>query len=520
MLYSTLSSEIMTRTHVWAYGANDTDHVPEKRNGTIIMSMQPPEDNSESLSSPASGTPSRPLGRSGNTNWGRRTGALGRGVPAEPPDLRRYPPTPRYDMATIADLVGVRAVTLWSWEQNLGIIIHDPAAEAATGLRYSERDLIILIWLREQIVAGADPLAAAQCIREAITATGGIPPVMPATPRTPSRPLGSLTGRLGEPNRDLSPPTGARFMDPTLNPPSQPISRLVESPPSMPLPRPMDPSMNPPSMPLPRMRSANDPPSQPISRLGASRHTPESVIATPMSRPVHEGGQAVSQTWVGAMPTRDLRGMVKPLLDAFATLNMSTAARILDDAFLSRSVETTCMTLISPTLSRINEMWVRRDETLAEGLFGLNVLKARLFRLFDVLPENSHAPLTFIAAGPGESHEIEALMLALFWRRIGVRVVYFGQGVTGHGIVSSARKQRPRVVALTVSTSARARLIGQVATEFSRFDTPRPNFCLVGDILARNGALRKKTGGIFLGADAGEATQQVRQMLRATAAQR
>jgi methylmalonyl-CoA mutase cobalamin-binding subunit len=240
---------------------------------------------------------------------------------------------------------------------------------------------------------------------------------------------------------------------------------------------------------------------------------PEAML--PQSQPI-AGGQVISQTWVGAMPSRDLRTLVQPLMQAFAMLDAPTASRLLDDAFMSRSVETTCLTLVAPALARIQELWMRKDEPLAEGLFGMNVLRSRLFRLFDVLPENTNAPLTFVATGPDEPHEINALMLALFWRRIGLRVVYFGQGATGQAIVASARKLRPRVIGLTVTTPARARLIGQVNTEVSKFDTPRPSVCLIGDILSRDPALRKKMGGIYLGADAGEATQQVRQFLRAT----
>jgi hypothetical protein len=276
----------------------------------------------------------------------------------------------------------------------------------------------------------------------------------------------------------------------------------------------MDPAMYPPSQPVSRLsRGPNDPPSQPISRVGATRHSPESVMPPHSVRPVQEGGQVVSQTWVGAMPTRDLRGMVQPLLQAFTLYDVSTASRILDDAFLSRSVETTCATLIVPVLRRIREVWVRKDTVQPEGLFALNMLRGRLFRLFDVLPENGNAPLTFVAAGPGESDELEALMLALFWRRIGLRVVFFGQGATGHGIVEAVRKQRPRVIALTVSTAAFAKLIGQVAHEVQRLD-PHPHFCLVGEILERNSGLQRKAGGTFLGRDAGDATVHVRELLR------
>ena len=445
------------------------------------MSMQPPEDNPESQASPLSGTPSRPLGRSGNTvpnsNWGRRTGGLGRGVPAEPPDLRRYPPTPRYDMATIADLVGVRAVTLWSWEQNLGIIVHDPAAEAATGLRYSERDLIILIWLREQIVAGADPLAAAQRIREAITAAGGTPPPMPSTPRTPSRPLGSITSRLAEQNGNMPGPTGARYMDPTLNPPSQPISRIGAS-------RPM---------------------SEPLSS-SQPKYGP--------SRPVSaEGGQVISQTWTGMLPKRDLSTFIQPLLHGFSLLNTAAVMQILDEALMTRSVETTCATLITPALARVSELWIHNDVIQPEALFAINVFKSRLFRLFDVLHEHRDAPLTFVASGPSDLHELDALMLALFWRRAGLRVVYFGQNIDGVSLVERVHRHHPRVVALTIAAPTRTRMINRFVRDVARLEAPRASVGFVGSFLARHPEMQRKFGGIFLGVDPNQATHQVRQLL-------
>jgi len=208
--------------------------------------------------------------------------------------------------------------------------------------------------------------------------------------------------------------------------------------------------------------------------------------------------------------------MVQPLIIAFAAFDGVSATALLDEAFASRSVETACLTLITPALSRLHELYTRRDATQPEGLFGMNLLRGRLFRLLDVLPETPNAPLAFIAAGPGEPHELDALMLAVFWRRAGVRVVFFGQGISGQGLIEGARKAKPRVVVLTVSSATRARMVAQLAGEFARQTTIRSNFCLVGDILGRDSALRKKMGGIYLGADPGEATQQIRQMLRAT----
>ena len=202
-------------------------------------------------------------------------------------------------------------------------------------------------------------------------------------------------------------------------------------------------------------------------------------------------------------------------MNAIAAFDTAAATALLDEAFSSRSVETACLTLITSALAQLYELYTRRDETLPEGLFGMNLLRGRLFRLLDVLPETPNAPLAFISAGPGEPHELDALILAIFWRRAGVRVVFFGEGVSGQGLVESARKAKPRVVALTVSSATRARIVGQVAAEFARMANPQINFGLVGDILRRNSVLRKKMGGIYLGADPGEATQLVRRMLSA-----
>jgi methanogenic corrinoid protein MtbC1 len=327
-------------------------------------------------------------------------------------------------------------------------------------LRYSERDLIALMWLRDRIVAGAEPTEAAKQIRAAMLAAHdapGQPPLAgPAiTPGPASRPITRM--------RDT---------------PSQPISRLG---------------------------------SKPLSELGG----PQPLTgARPPTRPV-TGAQA-GTPWTSMPPARDLRGMAQPLLNAFTQLDVNAAGRILDEAFLSQhhTTESVCTSLLTPVVARINELWVRKDEIQPAGLFGLNVIKGRLYHFFDSLREHRDAPLTFVASGPDEPHEVDALMLALFWRRLGLRVVYFGQGINGMSLVNEARRQNPRVVALTLSTTARLRLVTHVTHEIGKLDAPRPHLCLVGAALARNADLQRKIGGVYLGADAYEATHHVRQILR------
>ncbi|HKD74736.1 MAG TPA: cobalamin-dependent protein [Ktedonobacterales bacterium] len=410
------------------------------------------------------GPPSTPLQRPQTgpapTNWGRRTGPLSRPGQntADMPDLSRFSNAPHYDLPTFVGLLGVRAVTVWAWEQNLGIRVNPGGGDMPTGLRYSERDLIAFIWLRDQIVAGADPASAAQRLREAIAQARGDAPSRPISP-TPSVP------------RPASRPLGQRM------PPSQPISRIGASLPIL------DPT----------------PASQPI--LGPS------LPSSP------EGGQAISQTWTGMLPKRDLGSFMQPLMHAFAMLNTAAVTQILDEALMSRSVETTCATLIAPALARVNELWVRGDVILPEAQFAINIFKSRLFRLFDVLHEHRDAPLTFIACGPDDIHEIDALMLALFWRRAGLRVVYFGHDVDGPLLVETSRRHHPRVVALTLSSTARSRLLTRFVRSVDHLESPRPLVGFVGPILARHPEMQRKIGGVYLGVDSRQATHQVRQLL-------
>jgi hypothetical protein len=408
------------------------------------MTTQPPGDR-PSGPVPGQDPPSRPLDPR-ITSWGRRTGPLNRGTtPADPPDLSRYADTPRYDMATVIELVGVRAVTLWAWEQNLGLAL----GETTNGVRYSERDLIALVWLRDQIIQGVDPMIAAQQLRVALAAArGGPAPSMPLQQRPPSQPIGTIP---------------------------------------------------------PRQESRT--PSQGLPQRGLTHPTGE-----PMRRPP-TGGAIAGTPWMPASAPRDLRMMVHPLLQALSQFDAAIAGHIMDDALVSRSIELVCQSLWLPAIARINELWVRPSGVLPEGLFAINVLKARLFRHFDMSGEHRGAPLTCIASGPGDQHELEALMTALLWRRAGLRVLYLGGEASVPILVEVARRAQPRIVALTMASAARARLIRQLSRDLEHLPA-RPQLCVIGAAPARSPDLARRLGALCLGANPLEATPRARQLLR------
>src|SRR5579859_4916608 len=70
----------------------------------------------------------------------------------ELPDLERYPSVPRYNMLAVEKATGLSPRTLRSWERRHGI----PAPQRDAGGRrlYSERDLVLIRWLTEQVTRG------------------------------------------------------------------------------------------------------------------------------------------------------------------------------------------------------------------------------------------------------------------------------------------------------------------------------------------------------------------------------
>src|SRR5215470_11630826 len=84
---------------------------------------------------------------------GGRSNAAGGG---EPPRLDTLPDEPIYDISTVVQELSVRVPVLWAWEQQLGLSsqARDGSSSKAPARRYSERELVALRWVRDQVLAG------------------------------------------------------------------------------------------------------------------------------------------------------------------------------------------------------------------------------------------------------------------------------------------------------------------------------------------------------------------------------
>jgi methanogenic corrinoid protein MtbC1 len=232
------------------------------------------------------------------------------------------------------------------------------------------------------------------------------------------------------------------------------------------------------------------------------------------------GGQRLSGSsgqWAQAPAAmgRELRSLVQPMLRAFVTFDTFMANQLIDEALSARSVEAMCVGLLIPALNRVSDLWGRNELSIPEERFATNFVRARLFSIFARTAEQPDAPLAVMACGPREVSDLNALVLATFWRRAGIRVVFLGQDVDGPALVHDVRMRRPRLVCVAIASSQRLRALSRIAKSVSQIETPTPLFTYSGAPFARNPELRHKISGIYLGDDPATATWHAMRLLSA-----
>src|SRR5262249_13348993 len=184
-----------------------------------------------------------------------------------------------------------------------------------------------------------------------------------------------------------------------------------------------------------------------------------------------------------------------------------------ESALESHSIETVCMGLLQPALARLGELWAKREVSTPEERFAQHYVRGFLFSVFQGRRERAGAPMVLVGCGPRELNEEGAVMLAVFWRLAGMRVVYLGPDVERPSLVEKVREQRPALVSLYIASPQRLRTLSRLAGEFARLEAPHPIFAYWGPVFVRNRELTKKVTGVYLGDDAWQATWHMHHML-------
>ncbi len=213
----------------------------------------------------------------------------------------------------------------------------------------------------------------------------------------------------------------------------------------------------------------------------------------------------------------DLDKMGEPLLEALGQMNKTIALRILDSAFHYYSVEDVCLFLLQPVLSHIRALSDTNTIPTAIKDFSITLVYKYLFFLFQTTPNLRKGLLILVCDVPLETYEIDALMLALFWRRAGLHIHYHGRLSGARDlpeVLETIRPLHPGIIYLSATRYSRIHDVKEVGQEIARLKHPRPIFCFGGNAFDGNTILLSSITGVYLGLNVTTHMQRLGEVIR------
>lgn len=121
--------------------------------------------------------------------------------------------------------------------------------------------------------------------------------------------------------------------------------------------------------------------------------------------------------------------LVAVLVETVAHYDEAALDAVLSAAFARHPADAVLAEVLTPALVAIGARWARGDLSVSAEHFASNIIRRRLLALLGQQPAVVEAPTLVLACVPGEQHELGLLMLAVFLRWAGARVVYLGADV-------------------------------------------------------------------------------------------
>ena len=312
------------------------------------------------------------------------------------------------------------------------------------------------------------------------------PPAPPAAPTAARAPL---------PAMPPAPASGAGngMIIPKLTPPSSPASSAT--PPSAGAPQPVAGDTS--AFGLPAwMRSGGGMLPPPAAR-GGSPATPAVAAPPPDTSP---------------LPDASWNDLQRRLMSALVAFDRRTAEYLWEETVSQYRAEEICVELLMPVQIAIGEGWHRGEVSVAAEHFSSRFVEIKMLNLLHQGHDNPTAPLAVIGCAQAEQHEIGAIMLALFMRWAGFRIIYLGQNVPNSTLADMVRQLRPKLLGLSATTVEAAHNLTEVGHILSRLEPPVPQFIFGGMAFYERPDLIGRIQGMYLDGDVRSITRQLAEM--------
>jgi methanogenic corrinoid protein MtbC1 len=210
--------------------------------------------------------------------------------------------------------------------------------------------------------------------------------------------------------------------------------------------------------------------------------------------------------------TFDFSALQSRLLQAIRNLDDALVDRTMAEALMVAPVEDVALRLVQPALEQVGSLWASGELSVTMEHFASNLLRAHLAQLARLSPQPWRAEQIVVGSAPGELHDIGALMVALFLRRRGFRVVYAGASVEPEDLIGDIRALQPAAICMSAASVDSAGTLGAL---YARLDGDFSGIRAFGGRIFRDHPeLIERIPGMHLGDDAAAASRNLESALQ------
>ena len=212
-----------------------------------------------------------------------------------------------------------------------------------------------------------------------------------------------------------------------------------------------------------------------------------------------------------AAPESTLASLRADWVSACSDFDEVTAEQILNQAFSLFPIEAVCTELIQKGMSDIGSLWYENKLSVQQEHFASSLAMRRLDALLSAAPAPTRKETILVGCPAGEWHTFTPLLISLFLRRRGYKVIYLGANVPADRFVETVKGTKADLVLLVAQQLVSAATLQGAANALVNKNIP---VAFGGRIFNLRPNLKDYIPGFFLGNEIGSAIGEIEKVLK------
>lgn len=172
------------------------------------------------------------------------------------------------------------------------------------------------------------------------------------------------------------------------------------------------------------------------------------------------------------------------------------AEEVFNQAFATHPVEQVVIEILQKGMNEIGTGWHHGDNSVQQEHFASALADRRLQTLLSLTPPPVHSQTVLVGCPPEEHHALPILMIDLFLRRKGYKVINLGTDIPTDQMIATTLSVQPDLIILGAQT---LRTAATLMDTFNALQAAGKPLAYGGLIFNRVPALRERIPAIFLG---------------------